>query len=318
MISVIVPAFNAEKTIAACLTSLLNQTVAQQDYEIIVVDDGSTDATADIVRKYSQVRLLSQENQGPAAARNNGVRQAQGDIILFTDADCTVSDNWIEEMTCLLKSNPEVVGAKGVYKTSQKSLVARFVQLEYEDKYDVMKRHKYIDFIDTYSACFRKHVFIKMDGYNRSFPVACAEDVELSFRLANAGYKMLFAPRAIVYHIHPDNFAGYLKKKYKFAYWRILAVRKNPNKIVKDSHTPQTMKLQVLLIPLIVLSLLAGIWMRSFIPAVIVLFVYFATTIPFVFKAVKKDVSAGLMSPVLLLSRSTAQFLGIVHGLLRT
>src|SRR5208283_5998234 len=96
--------------------------------------------------------------------------------------------------------------------------------------------------------------FLEMSGYDDSFPVACAEDIELSYRMSARGWKMKFAPAAIVYHTHPDGFWPYLKKKYKFAFWRVLAVRKNPGKAVKDSHTPQLMKFQLLFPPMLLLA----------------------------------------------------------------
>jgi len=134
-------------------------------------------------------------------------------------------------------------------------LVARFVQIEYEDKYRLMARLSNIDFIDTYSAAFRRDRFLEMAGYDTSFPLACAEDIELSYRMSARGWKMKFAPTALVYHTHPDTLSKYLKKKYKFAFWRILAVRKNRSKAVKDSHTPQLMKLQLLFVPTLVMAL---------------------------------------------------------------
>jgi GT2 family glycosyltransferase len=94
-----------------------------------------------------------------------------------------------------------------------------------------------------------------MTGSDTSFPVACAEDIELSYRMSARGWKMRFAPGAIVYHTHPETFFSYLKKKYKFAFWRVLAVRKNPSKGLKDSHAPQVMKLQLLFPPALVLAL---------------------------------------------------------------
>ncbi|MHC4395572.1 MAG: glycosyltransferase family 2 protein, partial [Planctomycetota bacterium] len=84
MISIIIPAFNAENTISDCLDSLLDQTIDKEHYEIILVDDGSTDETPNIAKRYSEVRLLIQDNQGPASARNKGTRHAKGDVILFT------------------------------------------------------------------------------------------------------------------------------------------------------------------------------------------------------------------------------------------
>ena len=129
------------------------------------------------------------------------------------------------------------------------------MQIEYEDRYRLMAGLPSIDFIDTYSAAFRRERFLEMSGYDTSFPVACAEDVELSYRMSARGWKMKFAPAAIVYHTHPDTLSRYLKKKYKFAFWRVLAVRKNPSKAVKDSHTPQLMKLQLLFAPALLLAL---------------------------------------------------------------
>ena len=69
-----------------------------------------------------------------------------------------------------------------------------------------------IDFVDTYSAAFRRDRFLEMSGYDVSFPVACAEDIELSYRMSERGWKMKFAPTAIVYHTHPDRFFRYLMK----------------------------------------------------------------------------------------------------------
>ncbi|HDH51516.1 MAG TPA: glycosyltransferase family 2 protein, partial [Nitrospirae bacterium] len=83
--SVIVPAYNADRTISKCLSSLTNQSISQDAYEVIVVDDGSTDKTPDIIRQF-QVRYLFQENSGPATARNKGAEEAKGEIILFTDS----------------------------------------------------------------------------------------------------------------------------------------------------------------------------------------------------------------------------------------
>ena len=130
MISVVVPAYNAREAIAECLEALLHQTVPRDRYEVIVVDDGSSDGTAEVVRPYG-VKLLQQANQGPAAARNLGVAHAQGEIILFTDADCAPHADWIEQLTRPLLDD-EIVGSKGVYRTRQRGLLPRFIQLEYE------------------------------------------------------------------------------------------------------------------------------------------------------------------------------------------
>lgn len=315
--SVIVPAYNAEKTIGQCLDVLASQTISRSEYEIIVVDDGSTDTTAEVVARYEGIKLIKQGNAGPAAARNNGAKLAQSPIIVFTDSDCIPQPDWLEKMIGPLEADPQISAVKGAYLTRQKQIAARFVQMEYEDKYDLLKKRQNIDFIDTYSAAFRREVFLQFNGYDTSFRVACAEDVELSYRMHNAGHKMIFAPQALVYHLHPETLAAYFRKKYKFAYWRMLAVRKNPNKMVSDSHTPQVMKLQLLLAPVIIALLLMGLLdIVFFYGSVVAILIFLLTSIPFIFKALSKDFVVGILSPFLLLGRGLAQFAGVFMGLI--
>jgi cellulose synthase/poly-beta-1,6-N-acetylglucosamine synthase-like glycosyltransferase len=282
--------------------------------EILVVNDGSTDETLSRVERVPDVRLINQPNAGPAVARNHGAREAQGSIILFTDDDCVPTPGWIDAMLAPFE-DPEVIGAKGIYRTHQSELMARFVQIEYEDRYRLMARLADIDFVDTYSAAFRRDRFLEMGGYDTSFPVACAEDAELSYRMSGRGWKMKFAPSAVVYHTHPNSFSGYLKKKYKFAYWRMLAVRKNPAKGLKDSHTPQIMKLQSLLAPALMGAVFFDLGIRPAIPATwLVLGAFLLSTLPFCFRALQRDAAVGLVSPLLLAARACAQFLGAARG----
>lgn len=316
MISIVIPAYNAEALISKCLNALENQSIDPSEYEIIVVDDGSTDDTANVVQSFENVKLIKQNNQGPAAARNNGALNAQGDIILFTDSDCVPRNNWVEEMIHPFELESDLVGVKGVYITEQEELAARFVQAEYEDKYDVLKKEKYIDFVDTYSAGFKRDVFLHFNGYDTSFPVACAEDVELSFRMAAKGCKIVFNPNAVVCHTHPDSYFTYFKKKYKFAFWRILAVKKNPDKIKKDSHTPQVMKIQLLFLPLLLLSVIYSfLFSGAFYLPFFIIFLFILSTLPFFYKTIKKDFIVGLISPFLLIGRSIAQFFGVFNGI---
>jgi GT2 family glycosyltransferase len=314
-VSIIIPTFNGATRIGSCLDALLRQT-AGDDAEIIVVNDGSTDNTAEVVESYSGVRLITQVNAGPAAARNRGASEARGTIILFTDDDCVPMPGWLEAMLEPFE-DADVVGAKGVYRTRQKTLVARFVQIDYEDRYRLMSAHDSIDFIDTYSAAFRRDRFLEMTGYDTSFPVACAEDIELSYRMSARGWKMKFVPNAVVYHTHPDTLSKYLKKKYKFAFWRVLAVSKNPGKAMKDTHTPQLMKVQLLFAPALLLAIALDLMVRPPVPfSLIVLGVFVVSTLPYVLRAVRKDPIVGLLSPVLLAARACAQVLGVAAGLI--
>ena len=312
-VSVVIPTFNGHSRIGSCLHALLSQS-PPRDIQIIAVDDGSTDETAGVVQRYEGVLLLRQSNLGPAAARNRGAAQATGAVILFTDDDCVPVSGWVEAMLQPF-ADPEVIGVKGAYRTRQRKLVARFVQIEYEDRYRMMSRFQYIDFVDTYAAGFRRDRFLEMSGYDTSFPLACAEDIELSYRMSARGWKMKFAPQAVVYHTHPDSLWRYLRKKYKFAFWRVLAVRKNPTKGVSDSHTPQLMKAQLLFLPALVAASVADLALHPAVStALLVLAAFALTTLPFALRAMAKDAAVGLLSPLLLAMRSCAQCMGVIAG----
>jgi cellulose synthase/poly-beta-1,6-N-acetylglucosamine synthase-like glycosyltransferase len=312
--SVIIPTYNRVDRIGYCLDALRQQD-CKSPFEIIVVDDGSTDGTSDFLREFPGIRVISQANAGPAAARNRGVKASSGDVVLFTDDDCEPFPNWLTEMLKAF-SDPKVTGAKGIYRTRQRELIARFVQIEYEDRYRLMARSAGIDFIDTYSAAFRRDRFIESGGYDTSFPVACCEDSELSYRMSARGWRMVFVPTAIVWHQHPTTLFRYLRRKVKFAFWRVPAVKMTPGKMVKDSHHPQLMKLQLLFPLLLLVGLLADLLQLSPLHpislSIIGLFVL--STIPFTLRAFRKDPVVGVLSPVILATRPCAQLLGVIGG----
>ena len=135
--SVIVPAYNSAQTIIGCINALKAQDYGGK-FEIIVVDDGSKDSTTQIAKK-SGAKVFSQPNAGPAKARNLGAENAKGEILLFTDADCVPEKNWLQEMLQPF-AEKKVSGVQGAYKTRQKSLAARFAQIEIEERYERMKR----------------------------------------------------------------------------------------------------------------------------------------------------------------------------------
>jgi len=319
VISVIVPAHNAAETIGGCLEALLHQTVPRETYEVIVVDDGSTDGTAAIARRYEDagVQVVSQTHQGLAAARNHGARLARGELLLFTDADCQPFPDWIEHLTAPF-ADPEIVGAKGVYRTRQRGLVPRFVQVEYEDRYDRMRRVRYIDFIDTYSAAYRREVFWENQGFGPTFPTDALEEQGLSFRLAQKGYRMVFVPEARVYHIHDRTVAEYARRKASIGYWKALLTRWYPERILRDSHTPFSVRLQIILIALAGLLLpVALVWPAALWGALLCLAGFGLSTVPFVVKAARRDRGVAVVAPALLAVRALALGSGFAVGWVR-
>ena len=312
-ISIVVPARNAAGTIGGCVQSLLEQSVPRERYEVIVVDDGSTDETRQLVER-SGATLIPQAQEGPAAARNKGVSVSKGDIVLFTDADCVPEANWVAEMVRSFEDG-EIAGVKGVYRTRQGGIIPRFVQCEYEERYEQMAKQRWIDFIDTYSAGYRREIFLAEGGFDTRYPSASVEDQEFSFRLAERGHKMVFNPRAVVYHQHPATLTAYFTRKFNIGYWKVMVLRRHPGKAVRDSHTPQTVKIQmglaVLLVPLLALVLLRSFFC-SF--SLLTLVLFLISALPFIVKALRRDPVVGLLSPILLFVRALALGWGMVKG----
>lgn len=314
-VSVIIPAYNAETIIRECLSSLINQSIRRDKYEIIVVDDGSTDRTNDIAKEFG-ARVLYQKNAGPAAARNRGAQEAESDILLFIDSDCIPNKGWIEKMIEPF-SNPEIVGVQGIYMSKQKNIIARLVQTEIEHRYSLMQRSKYIDFIGTYAAAYKKNIFLKMGGFDISFPMASGEDTDLSYRLSQNDYKMVFNPQAIVYHKHPDTLKSYLRQKYWRAYWRNLIYKKNPHKAIKDSYTPQILKIQIFIAGIISLSLFSIPFGLDLKVTFLLFMIFIISSFPFMFFSFKNGIIVGLLSPAFLFMRTCAFLSGMINGFIK-
>lgn len=316
--SVIVPAFNAQNTIGRCLAGLSLQTLPPQEYEIIVVDDGSTDVTAQLVTSFHIARctLMSIPHAGAASARNRGASVANGDILLFTDADCEPQPDWMEKMLAAF-DDPNVAGAKGIYRTRQRQSIARFVQLEYEEKYTRMRRARTIDFIDTYSAAYRRSIFLGNHGFDESFPTASVEDQEFSFRLAAQGQKMIFVLDAVVFHEHAASLRAYLQRKFWIGYYKVRVHTLHPDKLLHDSHTPLLQKLQTIsflgmLALIIALPFVSTAWL-----ALVALAIFFAaSSLPLTLFVAQRDAQVAWIAPMMILLRAGALGLGLVAGMM--
>jgi cellulose synthase/poly-beta-1,6-N-acetylglucosamine synthase-like glycosyltransferase len=319
MISVIIPTYNAEKTIGKCLRALLKQNYPKRKYEIIVVDDGSTDKTEQVVKKFRSVKFFKQKHRGPAAARNTGAKFSKGNIILFTDSDCVPSKDWIKHMVEPFKDR-NVAGVSGTYKTLNKnSLLARFIGYDIKFKHEYMKKMKAIDFVGTFSAGYRKSVFQKEGGFDTSFPIASGEDPELSYRIAKK-HKIVFQPSAFVWHPHPDNLIIFLKQKFWRVYWRYLMYSKHKEKIFGDSYTPFlsviSTLVQIFLLVLVCTFMILSFFIQIQIQLLILLllFTIFIPNINFSLWVFKYDKKVAMVSPFIFFLRNIAFALGILVG----
>jgi glycosyltransferase involved in cell wall biosynthesis len=311
MISVIIPAHDAGKTLPDCLDALARQTIGPSDYEVIVSDDGSTDDTAQIAVARG-ARVVVGPRRGPAAARNRGLAVARGKIVLFTDADCVPRPDWIDQMVAPIRAGAD--GVKGGYLNRQPGLVPRFVQVEFEEKYARLASQGTVEFVDTYAAAYRREILDRYGGFDAQLPGA--EDVDLSFRVARQGCRFVFAPAARVYHHHSETLARYLHRKFSYAVHRANVYWRYPERAIGDSNTPRDMIVQIGLAGLVVVSSVYVVVNPSGWPAVVGSAGAFAAScVPFCRRAGRDDWRLAAVSPGILFLRSLAQCAGLAAGL---
>ncbi|RKX99381.1 MAG: hypothetical protein DRP54_07345, partial [Spirochaetes bacterium] len=209
LVSFIIPTYNSEKTIKKCLESVFKQDCRK---EIIVVDDGSTDSTEEVVKQF-KIKFIKQKHKGAAAARNSGLRIAKGNYIAFIDSDVILPKNWIKK--ALKKLNGEgIAGVGGPGVSVEKSLISHALDsLLYG--IDASVSSKYVDSLATMNVLYDKKAIDRL-AFNESFKSAAGEDPEFNFRVRKRGYKLLYDRSLWVYHYHPTNLTNLLKKWFNY------------------------------------------------------------------------------------------------------
>jgi len=175
-VSIIVPTYNAEKTIKDCIESILS--INYKNYEAIFVDDGSTDNTVSIIEEFAckskNIKLVKQKHKGPASARNLGVKMSNGKIIFFTDSDCIVPKNWIREFLKYFFSDENIGAVGGSLKPASTSTI-----------YEIFDQK-------------RREIL---------YGAEC-------IRIRMLGYRILYDPNVFVLHYHSQNLRSLLRKAF--------------------------------------------------------------------------------------------------------
>jgi GT2 family glycosyltransferase len=205
-VSVIVAARNAAATVAQCLASL--RALDYPVVEIILVDDGSSDATADIARA-AGARVLDAAGRGPSLARNYGVLESTHEIVAFTDADCVVPPHWLQSLVEALRTSKAAgVGGpqRNVFPTGRsdeaRDLDAFFSLASLVSEYTrVGDRARDVDHNASCNVAYIRHAFREAGGFAEGlWP---GEDVDLDYRLRRLGYRCHYVPDAWVEHHRP-------------------------------------------------------------------------------------------------------------------
>ena len=212
-VSVIVPIYNDSNNIDQCIKVLVNQTYPKDSYEVIAVDNGSTDDSVNIIKKYPVKLLFEKKIQSSYAARNKGIIHAKGEIIAFTDSDCIPSENWISEgIKKMDSSGADILGGKIEFYFSHKRTAA-----ELYDSIRNMNAEKSINKnkVAPTANLFVKATLFKMVGL---FPqhIQSGGDYQWTSKATKNGYLIIYAPNAIVKH-PARTLIPLLKKQYRIS-----------------------------------------------------------------------------------------------------
>jgi glycosyltransferase involved in cell wall biosynthesis len=233
--SVVVPVYNAQETLDACIDSLLGLDYPKDRLELVVVDNGSTDATPEILaRRAGDVRVLRERKRGPAAARNAGVRAATGDVVAFTDADCVVDPRWLLELVAALGDRGDRIVGGTIRATRPANPAERFGEQIHDHHVSIEEDRP--PYVITMNCSASLHGLRAHAQFDESF--RRCEDADLSYRLFQDGWSFAFAPDAVVYHRNERTLAGLFREGIQHGFYS-MQVRKAHHALMRACGNPR-------------------------------------------------------------------------------
>jgi len=231
-ISVVVCTYNGARTIRDCLEGLTH--LAYPDYEVIVVDDGSTDATAAIARQYA-CRLIQTENRGLASARNTGLAAAAGEIVAYTDDDAYPDPHWLTYLAaCFRSTSHAAVGGPNIAPPGD-GPIAECVARAPGGPVHVLLTDGEAEHIPGCNMAFRKACLEAIGGFDPQFRAA-GDDVDVCWRLQTRGWTLGFSPAAVVWHHRRNSVRAYWRQQIGYGRAEAMLERKWPEKYNGPGH----------------------------------------------------------------------------------
>lgn len=196
ILSIIIPTHNSESTIKRCLDSLLSQSIPREQFEIIIVDDGSKDKTVQIANECKADNVIVTEPCFQGKARNIGAKNAQGEFLAFIDSDCSAKDGWIGSIISELKKLDAVTGP--IINGNSQSNVAWAEYLIEFGGWDEYRQRSKVRFLPGCNQAYKKSIFEKTDGFTET---PSSEDVLFGESLRKTGITPQFSPMVKVEHL---------------------------------------------------------------------------------------------------------------------
>ena len=268
-ISVVVVCYNEKDNIGRCIESLLQQTIDMQNYEILLVDNDSSDGTKEIIKEYcnksKRVRMVINPIKSIASSRNVGLKEAAYEYIAFTDADCLAPKNWLEILINGFKKHymqdnlvVAVGGTNLPPQNTSKFYDAVAITLNTfwgnhgSAQGKIYPEDTFIDHIPTVNILYKKNILLKFKGFDESYGNIC-EDTELNHRLSKAGFKFVFLKDCYVWHFMRANLRKWAQNMFTYGKGRVWVIKKHIDHLRMIYLIPPVFVLSMLVTPL-------GLW----------------------------------------------------------
>lgn len=284
-ISIIIPALNEEKCLKKCLSSIFDQDFTPEFFEVLFVDNGSTDRTMEIAQKFNLI-IYSLPEASISKLRNFGAEKAKGNILAFVDADMMFPRNWLRCIHFYFeKKNLEIFGFTS-FVPEDASWIGKL--WNYSARADKMHIRE-VDFLAGRNIYLPKSLFEEISGFDEN--LATGEDKDFCFRLRRNGYKVISVPGKNIIHLgYENNFREFFYKEF----WRqssLLALAK------KWGYSPRTLRMPLVCLYHLILSLylvviVLNIFFKGSTGYLFIGFVFFMLLLPAIFMSLLKTVSS--------------------------
>ncbi len=231
-VSVIVPTKDRAAELENCLAALFAVDYPPDRFEVIVVDDGSSDRTPDVAQSYPCRYVANDRNRGQSYSRNAGSRAASGEILAFIDSDCVASREWLRELVGFFSWSKVAAAGGLVVGFSDESTLDRYEQvassLNMGDRLSLMSDDDSMSYVPTCNLLVRKEVYLDLGGLREDLHVG--EDVDLCWRLRTAGWRLVYSPTGLVRHRHRTRLHEMLRRRAAYGTSEALLHSLHPDK----------------------------------------------------------------------------------------
>ena len=323
-VSIVITTCDSEKFVSDCINSVMNLDYPQDQLEVIVVDDASTDGTFDLVKQLKEIHpdvnvklFRNEKRSGTAVSKNFGIGVAENEYVASVDSDVALTPSWLRALVPELQDTLVAAAGGMICTYPAEELVSRLAGYELEYRYTHLKA-KSVDKVSSANTIYKKSLLQKIGLFPSD--LINGEDTFVSYRFRDLGYKLVINKEAICYHRWKATLRDYLRQQFFNAYGKSLVNWKlGGGRILGDKISSWKMIVHVPLTMALLVSLFASLFQPLILSvSVILFFIILSLSIPaaiWIFKS--KREKHGFFLPFIAVLRNLSWLLGSIYGIIQ-